>query len=97
MSTIKINPKKLNDLIENLRSYTKDLIKKNDDLSDIKRGMDRAWEDDSQYMDVGGPALTRMIENNEDVIKLLNDTLDDLEIWRDAVAEYEKQRGNGMI
>lgn len=69
MGQITINPRKLAELIENLTSHKKDLISKNEELVQIKNRMDMAWEGDSQYNDVGRPALQRMIKNNEEVVR----------------------------
>jgi len=88
MGKITINPRKLAELIENLTSYKKGLVSKNEELTQIRNRMDMAWEGDSQYNDVGRPALQRMINNNDEVVELLNGTLADLDSWLSAVQEF---------
>lgn len=97
MGQITINPRKLAELIENLTSHKKDLISKNEELVQIKNRMDMAWEGDSQYNDVGRPALQRMIKNNEEVVELLSCTLMDLDSWLGAVQEFVNRRNDGMM
>ena len=97
MAQIMINPRRLADLLNTLKAHKKGLISKNDELSLIKRRMDEAWRGDSQNEEVGRPALHRMIDNNDEVVKLLNETLKDLDIWLEAVNQMANKRKNGMM
>ncbi len=94
MGEIKINPKNLAELINELTAYKNNLDSKNSELITIKRQMNNAWEEDSQYNEVGRPALEGIIKVNGEVIELLGSTLNDLSIWLEAVNQLiaESQR-----
>lgn len=97
MAGIKINSAKLAELIAELKSYTSGLSSNTEEMRDIKKSMDNAFEGDTQYEDAGKPAIEGIIGVNEEVIELLKDTLSDLDAWLDAVKMVlAKQDGQMM-
>ena len=97
MAQITINPQKLAEMINTLTAHKNGLISRNEELSQIKQRMDEAWRGDSQYEEVGGPALRHMIANNDEVVDLLNTTLEGLVSWLEAVKQLANKRKNGMM
>ncbi len=88
-----INSRKLAELMLELDSYKKSLASKNEELTQIIKCMDSAWEGDSQYEEVGSPALKGIIKGNDEAVELLSQTLFDLEAWLEAVKLFEAKRG----
>ena len=97
MGNITIDPQKLAELIEELDSYKGKLASNNEEMVSIKQSMDYAFEGDTEYEDVGQAAIQGIINVNEEVITLLNDTLKDLDAWLEAVRELLAMQQGQMM
>ena len=97
MAGIQINPARLAELITELKIYKTRLSSNNEEMCDIEKSMDNAWEGDTQYQDVGKKAIEGIISVNKEVIELLGSTLKDLDGWLEAVKIFSAKHNGQMM
>ena len=88
---MKVNLVKLQGLIDDLKNSVEALKKKNEALQTIKRGMEKAWENDTCWNSTGRPIVQRIIKSNDDTIVLFRKTVSKLEVWRNNILSKQKK------